>query len=260
VGYEPGDWDEPPDTRPIFRVGRVAFGMLAAAVALSSATYMLHVVAIFTGSWNLIQFLESPIWEWVIGATSTFLAFFGAMLLMGRGRDREWQMRAILATLLYGYFLTYWFLDHAKAMGFNGFPEPDRRDDIRFLAGRILGLVAILSVGSLANDEASRLGCREAPGLFRAVRGAFGVGLMLWVLYSFRRIDWEHPWPPRFLPIRDLETLLIYLGLLLARGMAGAFAVVLCGHACAYCSRELARVEIAIRDGDPFRSRSENGA
>lgn len=255
-----GDWEEPAtDPRVVYRVGRVAFGMMAVAVGLSSLTYILHVIAALTWNWPLMRVMESPAWDWGVGTPSTIMAFFGAMLMLGRQRDRAWQVRAFLITLIYGYFLAYWFLDHAKMIGFEGFPEPNRRDDFRLLIGRLIGLIGIFNLATLAAEQSASLGVREAPALLKSTRAAWSVGLTLWILFAIRQFDWENPWPPRCFPIRNFETFAMYLGLIMARGVAGVFTVVLCCHACVACSRELDRVQSTMRDSDPFRSKSEGG-
>ena len=256
MGIMFGD-DEVRDLRPVFRVGRVAFALATVGAALSSLTYLVYVLSVLGRSQFLWDVLNSGTWEWGVAAPGTFASFLGAMLMIGRGRPAGWQSRAVLLTLLYTYFVGYWCNDHAYLFGFEKLPEQRQDVELRFVLGRFLGLAAILLLASLARDESLGHGGGEAVPLYRAAVAAGAIGLSLWTIFAARIFDWHAPMPPRFFPLRDPETLLIQLGSMLARAVAGFFTMLLCANACALCSEALADAETDLILADPFRSRSE---
>lgn len=245
---------QPRDARTTYRVRRLAYFLCAAGVACSSLTYFCVVMAYLGMSRQLIQVLNSPIWEWTVATPSIFLSFLGCVLLIGRDRDISWQRRALLLTGFQLYFLGYWCLDHAELLGWNAAIARNPGDDVRWVVGRFLAFAAILTLSGMAHEEAQSLGWAEATPLWRAAVAACSFGLGFWCLYAGHRFDWENPWPPQFLGVRNPETIMIMLAALLARAIAGFFTVLLCANSCTLCSRELDRIEKSIRDSDPFHT------
>ena len=247
------------DPRIVYRVGRVAFFLAAFAIGLSSAQHLLFLLAPPRGGGFLRALLTSPTWHWLVVCPSTFAGFFAAFLLLGRWRDSAWLNRSILFLLIELYLLVYWFIDNRLIFGLPPIMPRRRFDMAGELTMRSIGFVLMMTVASLAFDVLRRLDKPESEGLLRATRSVCGVGLSLLAILALRLHDRMQGWPPRFHAIRfrDTESMHLFMGVMLARPVAGFFVFILCVRACAECSRELARVQRSMIDGDPFRSRSE---
>jgi len=243
------------DPRIAYRVGRVAFFLAAVAMALSAVSHLCVIATILSRGGPIRWLIRSPAWDWMVITPATFAGFFASFLLLGRGRESSWVRRSILFALIEAYLVAYWCLDHRELFGQP--PMMRRLDMTREVALGSLRFVAILTLGSLAFDMLRRLGRGELEGQLRMARGASGLGLMLLSMLALRLYDRGQAWPPRFAPIGDIDSLNLFIGLMMARCAAGAFVGALCARACAACSRELDRIQRAMIEDDPFRSPSE---
>ena len=246
------------DPRIVYRVGRVAFFLAAVAVALGSMQHALAILALHPSNTFLREIMSSPFWNWLVICPITFGGFFAAFLLLGCWRDAAWINRSILFALIQTYLLVYWCMDNHELLGLP--PIVPRRFDMGGqLTMRTIGFVLMMTVGSMAFDVLHRLGRTDSEGVLRATRSVCGIGLSLLAILALRLYDHDQPWPPRFhgLRFRDPDSIHLFLGAMFARPVAGLFVCILCARACVACSRELARVQKAMIDDDPFQSRSE---
>lgn len=246
------------DPRIVYRVGRVAFFLAAVAVGLSSMQHALVILTHHPSNAFLLVIMSSAAWGWLVLCPITFGGFFAAFLLLGRWRDAKWISRSILFALIQTYLLVYWCMDNHELLGLP-LLFPRRFDMGGLLSMRAIGFVLMLTLGSMAFDVLQRHGRTDSEGLLRATRSVCGIGLSLLTILAFRLYDRGHPWPPRFQGFRfgDPESIHLFMGAIFARPIAGLFVCILCARACATCSRELARMQRAMIDDDPFQSRSD---
>ena len=249
------------DDRPTYRVGRIAFFLIAVGVGLASLSHLAQATFFLTRSFHLLAILRSSAWEWGVVGPGSLASFLGTMLLLNRTIDRHWKSRVVFLFVIQSYFFGWFCLDHVKMLEPGAAVNPVRRSDlaelILWVGTRSLGLVAMLIVGSLAWDVCRRLRSVECEPLFRASRSAATIGLTLWCFYVMRRVDWRELWPPRIFIFFDPQAFHIQIGAVLARAVSGFLAMILCGHAAMACSRELRRLDHEMTEQDPFRSRSE---
>lgn len=246
------------DPRIVYRVGRVAFFLAAVAVALGSTQHALAILALHPGNGFLREIMSSPLWSWLVGCPITFGGFFAAFLLLGRWRVPAWISRSILYAMIQTYLLVYWCMDNHELFGLP--PLVQKRFDMGGqLSMRTIGFVLMMTLGSMAFDVLNRHGRSGSEGLLRATRSVCGIGLTFLAILAIRLYDYGQPWPPRFhgLGFRDPDSIHLFMGAMFARPVVGLFVCILCARASAACSRELARVQKAMIDDDPFRSRSE---
>lgn len=253
----PDDDSSTVDPRIVYRAGRIAFFLAALFAAGGSVNHVLFLIASIDIHGPLPGIMRAAAWNWYVVTPLTFVGFFAGFLLLGRWREPSWLHASILFALVQTYFLAYWCIDNRDFFGWPGVPLANRGDMARLLTARALGFMAMITLGAMAFAVLPQQEKPGSEGLLNAARASCGIGFSLLVILGMRLYDPFPPWPPHFRWIADRETFQIFLAAMLARPVSGIFVCILCARASGACSRELDRVQKAMIEDDPFRSRSE---
>src|SRR4051812_19348346 len=86
-------WDLEPH-RARYRLCRAGFAFNGLGLGLIALDSALHLAFLTTRSFDLLQLLNGPFWQWVVGSSITWTTQVGSYLLWGRWNVPAWQRRA----------------------------------------------------------------------------------------------------------------------------------------------------------------------
>ncbi len=245
----PDDWTTPIDPSPRYRLCRASFALGALSLGLLALDSLCHLFAMFDDGRDIRQVLDSPAWEWLVGAPITWGSLIGSILLIGRFDDRLWRRKAVLLALLNSVDLAFWCVDHSQILGLGTIPPNANVDAARLLASPFTNLFELILYGDLAAELLIHLGRNDLLAARKIARLSAWFGMAFWLFFVLQVLGILHAGGP--MGRRALFAQAV-LASTFAQTVASFAVTFLCANACVQCSTLLTELDREKKERDPF--------
>ena len=247
---------ESEELRRRYRIGRAGFGFIALGVGFLCLNASAYLAFFLSREMDILNLIESPLWNWLVGAPITGGTVLGTFLIFGCWPDSSWRRRAGALVVMHLIDVALWTLSNGEELGLD-FGEIGHEWFRSQLAEGMGWLEFLLFIG-LANDLIGRSGHAKGLQTGRGARLVSSVGFAFWLVVFFDQTDWDRQWPLVRLPLNNAKAVLLLLGSTILLAIAAFQVTAVCLTACRYSRRALADLATDEDPDELLRSRSES--